>query len=664
MLTGNSLGVVTNSDISLSVLPLTISLAPESQTVFTAQGVTLTVTAKSFLPLTYQWRFNGSDLGRETNDVLSLTNVQSAQAGLYSVLVSDAAGSVISSNAQLIVIPLTITSCPQNLSVLAGQTAVFVVSAQGTAPFGYQWQYNGADLFDATNATLALTDVQASQAGDYDVTVSNAFGSVTSTNAILSVSEVGAWGGNGSGQLNVPLGLTNVALVAAGLNHSLALNADGTVIAWGDDSSGQANVPPGLANVVAVTGGLNHSLALVADGTLRVWGDNGTGQGVIPPGLSNVVAISVGYSHNLALKADGTVAAWGDNSTGQSTVPSDLTNVVAIAAGWYHSMALKADGSVVAWGINDSGLSSAPPGLSNVVAIAAGAGQSVALKADGTVTVWGQNALGQTNIPAGLTNVVAIAAGWAQSLALLGNGTVIAWGDDSAGQTNVPPGTMEVVSIASGMVHNLVLAGNIPPFSCTPALNATSPVGTSIRLEAVAAGSRPLNYQWQFNGTNLSGATNTLLELTNLQPSQTGLYSVAVSNAFGTLISSGSLLTVSPLAVEVVPENEVILNGQTARFGVALEGQSPFTYQWEFDGADLPGATNDSLNLEDAQLIQAGAYSVAVSNAFGEVTSLAADLALVLVAAWGDDTYGQTNVPPGLSNVVAIAAGVSIIAWH
>src|SRR5579863_4300152 len=119
---------------------------------------------------------------------------------------------------------------------------------------------------------------------------------------ILAATTVISWGD----QTSVPPGLTNVAVIAAGLNHSLAVNADGTVVAWGDNSPGQTTVPPDLTNVVAVAGGLSHSLALVADGTLRVWGDNSVGEGVIPPGLSNVLAISVGYSHNLALQADGT----------------------------------------------------------------------------------------------------------------------------------------------------------------------------------------------------------------------------------------------------------------------------------------------------------------------------------------------------------------------
>jgi hypothetical protein len=62
----------------------------------------------------------------------------------------------------------------------------------------------------------------------------------------------------------VPPGLSNVVAIAAGLTHSIALKADGTVVAWGDDSLGQTNVPPGLNNVLALApgSGARHALAL------------------------------------------------------------------------------------------------------------------------------------------------------------------------------------------------------------------------------------------------------------------------------------------------------------------------------------------------------------------------------------------------------------------
>ena len=93
---------------------------------------------------------------------------------------------------------------------------------------------------------------QVNQTGAYSVRVSNAFGSLTSPGATLSVGLVAAWGSNSGGKTDVPAGLTNVTQIAAGSSHSLALNADGTVVAWGNNLSGQTTVPPGLTNGIAV----------------------------------------------------------------------------------------------------------------------------------------------------------------------------------------------------------------------------------------------------------------------------------------------------------------------------------------------------------------------------------------------------------------------------
>lgn len=300
------------------------------------------------------------------------------------------------------------------------------------------------------------------------------------TLAILSVTVAGdavgstsviAWGGNGSGQTNVPPNLTNAVSIAAGscASHTLALRADGTVVAWGKNSSGQTNVPTSLSNGVAVAVGLNHSLALKADGTVAAWGDNTYGQLDVPLNLSNAVAIAAGGYHTLAIKADKTVVAWGASSSGQTAIPANLTNVVAVAGGNLFSLALKADGNVVAWGVNSSGQTNVPANLTNAVAIAAGWIHSLALKADGTVVAWGENSSGQTTIPTGLTNVVAIAAGGFHSLAIKADKTVVAWGAEASDQLVIPTGLTNVTAIAGGQSHSLALAGPPLEFQVTSA---------------------------------------------------------------------------------------------------------------------------------------------------------------------------------------------------
>jgi len=365
--------------------------------------------------------------------------------------------------------------------------------------------------------------------------------------APLALSEVVAWGCNVSGETNVPGGLTNVVAIAAGAGHILALTADGTVVAWGDNSSGQTDVPTGLTNVVAIAAGEVHSLALTADGTVVAWGDNSYGQTSVPTGLTNVMAIAAGALHSLALRVDGTVVGWGYNGYGQTNVPANLENVVAIAAGAFHGLALKADETVVGWGYDGYGQTNAPAELTNIVAIATGDFHNLALKEDGTVVGWGYDGYGQTNAPAQLTNAVAIAGGWYHSLALEADGTVIGWGGNDSGQTNIPAGLSHVTAIGAGLCDSLALVGNGSPVFTAQPSSRIGYVGTTINLTTMVIGSPPFSYQWEFNGVDISEATNSTLALTNLQVADAGVYSVVVSDSFGTVTNRSVHLSVIPL---------------------------------------------------------------------------------------------------------------------
>jgi hypothetical protein len=71
--------------------------------------------------------------------------------------------------------------------VVSGSSVTLSVTAYGAGPLRYQWQFNGADIPGATNATLVLDDVQARNAGSYWALVSNAAGTVNSAAADLKV---------------------------------------------------------------------------------------------------------------------------------------------------------------------------------------------------------------------------------------------------------------------------------------------------------------------------------------------------------------------------------------------------------------------------------------------------------------------------------------------
>jgi Glycosyl hydrolases family 28/Immunoglobulin domain/Cadherin-like domain/Immunoglobulin I-set domain len=187
----NSAGSATSSIVTLTVLvPPSVTTQPTNFTATVGQNATFSVAAAGTAPLGYQWYFNTNTLlANATNAALTLTNVQSANAGTYSVLVTNGAGSVTSSIVTLtVLVPPSVTTQPTNFTATVGQNATFSVVAAGTAPLGYQWYFNTNTLLaNATNAALTVTNVQTTNAGTYSVLVTNVAGSVTSAVVTLTV---------------------------------------------------------------------------------------------------------------------------------------------------------------------------------------------------------------------------------------------------------------------------------------------------------------------------------------------------------------------------------------------------------------------------------------------------------------------------------------------
>ncbi len=183
----NFAGLVSSSNGVLTMVasPVVVN-QPLNQDAVLGGNVAFSVTATNAQPLFYQWVFNGAKIGQATNSTLSLTNIQTNQAGLYSVVISNMYGSIDSSNAVLIVADPGILTEPQNQGVLAGTAATFYVAAGG-APLNYQWLMDNVSIPGQTGSTLVVANCGVSNQGQYTVVVSNAIGVVTSSVASLSI---------------------------------------------------------------------------------------------------------------------------------------------------------------------------------------------------------------------------------------------------------------------------------------------------------------------------------------------------------------------------------------------------------------------------------------------------------------------------------------------
>ena len=170
----------------------TIITHPADQNVIAGQTATFSVVATGTF-LSYQWQKNGTNIPGATG--VSYTTPPTAlsdNGSIFRVIVSNSAGSVTSNPATLTVTssstPPGITTQPSSRTVNAGLVATFSVVAAGSAPLTYQWRKNGAAIPGATDSTYTTpATTLADNGANFSVNVSNAFGSVTSNNATLTV---------------------------------------------------------------------------------------------------------------------------------------------------------------------------------------------------------------------------------------------------------------------------------------------------------------------------------------------------------------------------------------------------------------------------------------------------------------------------------------------
>jgi hypothetical protein len=225
----------------------------------------------------------------------------------------------------------------------------------------------------------------------------------------------------------------------------------------------------------------------------------------------------------------------------------------------------------------------------------------------------------------------------------------------AAGQTitiNAEPagalyyGTMAVIS---GLQMEYVSAAPSPaPAIVLQPESQTIVACSNATFGVFANGAAPLAYQWQFDTTNIPGATNISYSVENAQPTNDGNYSVIVSNAYGSVTSAPATLTVigTPF-ITTQPTNETASPGSTAAFSVSAGGATPLQYIWQVNGASIAGATNSSYTVVNAQFSNSGNYSVIVTNAYGVITSgVAAFNVIIPVASVIDVAFGTSSPAP------------------
>ena len=186
--TNLSFGLVDNLRVEVPAVAPTISVQPQSITNIVGTSGGFNVTASGTAPLSYQWQLNNACLAGATGTSLAFASVQTTNAGSYTVVVTNVAGALTSGVATLTVwAPPAITTQPQNLAVKVTSNATFTVTATGIPSPAYQWCFNGTNIQGATGTSYTRTNAQYTDAGSFSVVVTNLAGSITSSNAALSI---------------------------------------------------------------------------------------------------------------------------------------------------------------------------------------------------------------------------------------------------------------------------------------------------------------------------------------------------------------------------------------------------------------------------------------------------------------------------------------------
>ncbi len=172
------------------------------------------------------------------------------------------------------------------------------------------------------------------------------------------------------------------------------------------------------------------------------------------------------------------------------------------------------------------------------------------------------------------------------------------------------------------------------PLITTQPANVSACPGDTISFSVTAAGS--LTYQWRYQGTNMAGATNATLSLTNVLPFQAGAYDVLLSNCAVYTNSSVATLTVLTNVSAFGPFDATVSAGASISLNTVAFGSAPITYVWRHDGTVISGQTGNSLSLSSFSSTDAGVYAVEVSGACRSVTNTCT-LTMGVAVTYGDN---------------------------
>jgi uncharacterized repeat protein (TIGR03803 family) len=649
---------VQRRQFTLSVItPPAIITQPSNQALPAGALALFTVTPATNAQLFFQWRKNGTNLSDGFNvsgsatGTLAIANISSDDIGSYSVIVSNALNSLISSNASLTILPVSPSGVtfsnlysftggmdganPNGLIQAANGLLYGTTQGGGSNSSGtiFQMPSGGApsSLYSFTGGADGARPQDALLQGSNGSFYGTVFdGGATGNGTIFNFST------NSGFDLLVTLNITNGDLPYAGLCPGADGNFHGVTYQGG--ASGRGSVftmtPAGqLTTIYSFTGGTDGgfprgNLIQGVDGnfygtTLQGGAFNdGTVFKITANGLLSTLFSFNGTNGGFpaaGLLQDEDGDLYGATSGGTNT-PGTLFEITP--AGLFTNLYMFTGGADGAQPLGGLLLG----GDGNIYGTTAYGGAY----GSGTVFRWGR--------AGGLTSLL-------QFYGLNGANPVATMTQGSDGFFY--GATQNGGAGGAGVIFRLGFGG-APQITTQPANQAVFS-GANAVFSVITSGAEPFSYRWAINGVNLSdggnisGSHTRVLTISSASPADAAVYSVTVSNALGAVTSSGAALGViiSPPVITQQPTNQTLSPGATAIFSVSVSGTQPLTYQWQKNGVsltdspDIVGSATTMLTLNDVTEANNGVYSVLVGNPIASLPSQGATLAVVPVSSPG-----------------------------
>jgi hypothetical protein len=563
---------------------------------------------------------------------------------------------------------------PAEVFALQGTTATLAMGAGGSPAPGFQWKRNDVNLTDggrfsgSTTPTLTITDVQPSDHGSYQLTATNTTATVPFTATANTTLVV-----DGPPYEAVPPVNATASVGGSSGFSSRFYSVIVKTLGWQKSVDGGATwanlVTGGSVSIGAVDNGAYFTTINLSMGSIAAErsGEKYRAFAINAAGLTYGVpvtllvqspaaiitqpteqSVTVGQPFTFSVVASGVPTPtyqWKfgtTNISGATNASYTKASAATTDAGNYSVVVTNSGATVtstaVALTVN------VPPAITTQplgAALTMGQGHTMSVVATGTAPLsyqWkkGATALsGATNASFALTNV---------QLADAGDYSVV------------------VANVASSVTSaNATVSVSLAPAAPTvigQPQNVVVNLGQAATFSVSASGVPTPTYQWQKGTTNITGATTASYTIAAVAAGDAGSYRVVVTNTQGTATSTAATLTVVlPPTIVTPPAAATVVVGQPATFAVTVAGTAPFTYQWRKNATVVSGATNATFTLAAVAAVDAGDYSVVVSNSAGVATTTAGTLTVNSPPAITTAPGNPTVVAGQVATLTLVATG-------